>query len=282
MTTKDLPRTLTIAGFDGSGGAGIQADLKTFSALGCYGLTVLTAMPVQNTTGVKAIYDIPTQCVKDQLEATFDDSRIDAIKIGMLQRQDIIETVSDALLKSKSTNIVVDPVMVAKSGHLLLDPNAIEAMKTQLFPLATLITPNLLEASELLGRTIADKEQMEQAAIELLSMGPKAVIVKGGHLIGNCDDCLCIGSSPHDIFWFPQTRIDTQNTHGTGCTFSAAITAYLARGYSICDAVKLAKQYLTNAIAAGANLKIGKGKGPVHHFHQLWEFLSISQSKESL
>lgn len=274
MKEHQLHHALTIAGFDSSGGAGIQADLKTFSALGCYGMSVLTALPVQNTTGVKAIYDIPTTCVAEQIAAIFEDSRVDAIKIGMLQRQDIIETVADALKKEHPRNVVVDPVMVAKSGHLLLDRDAIAAMKTLLFPLATLITPNLMEASELLGRPIECKEQMEQAAIDLLRMGPKAVLVKGGHLNGDCEDCLCIDEEGIRFLWLTAKRTETPNTHGTGCTLSAAIASLLARGYALPEAVQQAKNYLTKAIIAGAHLKIGKGKGPVHHFHALWNQLS--------
>lgn len=261
---------VTIAGFDGSGGAGIQADLKTFSALGCYGMTILTALPVQNTTGVKAIYEISEKCVDEQIAAIFEDICIDAVKIGMLHRRVIIETVAAQLSRWKPSHLVIDPVMVAKSGHKLLLPEAIAAMKELLFPLATVVTPNLMEASELLGRTIETKAQMEQAALDLLQMGPQAIVVKGGHLSGDCDDCLCLNGPKKEIYWFPQNRIDTENTHGTGCTFSAAIASFLARGYSVYDSVKYAKDYLTQALAAGASLKIGKGKGPVHHFYHLW------------
>lgn len=279
MEKNKVYNTLTIAGFDGSGGAGIQADLKTFSALGCYGTTVLTALPVQNTVGVRSIYDISIECIQEQLKAIFDDIRIDAVKIGMLHRADIIESVADLLHHYKAENIVLDPVMVAKSGNKLLLPDAISAMKERLFPMTTILTPNLLEASEILERDIQTKEQMEQAAIDLLDMGSQAVIVKGGHLNGSCDDCLCLKSSKKEMLWFSQPKIHTKNTHGTGCTFSAAIAAFLARGFSIVDAVKYAKEYLTNAIAAGAHLKIGHGHGPVHHFHHLWEFLSLPHNK---
>lgn len=261
-----MQTALTIAGFDGSGGAGIQADLKTFAALGCYGTSALTALPVQNTCGVRSIYEIPTACIQEQIEAILDDIEVDAVKIGMVHRRDIIEAVARYHL----TNIVLDPVMVAKSGHLLLQPEAIAAMKRELFPMAAVITPNLPEASALLGREVATKAQMERAALDLIEMGPQAVVVKGGHLTGSCDDCLCL-SGP-EIHWLPSPKIETKNTHGTGCTFSAAIAAFLARGFSIHEAVKQAKIYLTEAIRAGARLKIGRGNGPLNH---LWNHASL-------
>lgn len=273
MKDNQLFKALSIAGFDGSGGAGIQADLKTFSALGCYATTVLTSLPVQNTCGVRSIYDISTECIEEQMKAILDDISQDAVKIGMLHRPDIIESVAKLLRQYQLKNIVVDPVMVAKSGHKLLLPSAIAAMKQYLLPLATVITPNLLEASELVGREIKTKEQMEKAALELLAMGPKAVIVKGGHLTGDCDDCVCIQNRDIEIYWHRSPRIETLNTHGTGCTFSAAIAAFLARGLNLYDSIHHAKQYITNSIAAGANLEIGQGNGPVHHFHHLWEHL---------
>jgi hydroxymethylpyrimidine/phosphomethylpyrimidine kinase len=268
-------KALSIAGFDGSGGAGIQADLKTFSALGCYGTTVLTALPVQNTVGVRSIYDIQTVCVEEQVRSIYEDIQINATKIGMLHRHAIIEAVADLLREYKVKNIVLDPVMVAKSGDKLLLLDAIAAMKEQLFPLTTVLTPNLLEASEALGREIKTRDQMEQAALELLEMGPQAVVVKGGHLKECCDDCLVIRGAKPEFHWFPSERIETKNTHGTGCTFSAAITAYLARGKSILESVSLAKAYLTRAIKKGANIEIGHGHGPVHHFHHLWDFVDV-------
>lgn len=250
---------LTIAGFDGSGGAGIQADLKTFAALGCYGASALTALPVQNTCGVKSVYEIPTACIREQIEAILEDIPVNAVKIGMLHRRDIIETVA----RYNLANIVLDPVMVAKSGHALLQPDAIAAMKIELFPMVAVITPNLPEASKLLGREVATKAQMEKAALELIEMGPQAVVVKGGHLAGSSDDCLCLRGP--EIHWLPSRKIETKNTHGTGCTFSAAIAAFLARGFPIREAVKRAKNYLTQAIEAGTRLKIGRGNGPLHH-----------------
>jgi hydroxymethylpyrimidine/phosphomethylpyrimidine kinase len=270
---NQLHQVLTIAGFDASGGAGIQADLKTFSALGCYGATALTAIPIQNTLGVRSIYKIETSCLKEQIKAVLDDMEIHATKIGMLYRQDIIESVSAILMQYNSQNIVLDPVMVAKSGDKLLLPSAISAMKQHLLPMTTVLTPNLLEASELLGREVKDKSHMENAAIDLVKMGPRAVLVKGGHLSGSCDDCLCIKNPNIEIHWLTNKRIETKNTHGTGCTMSAAIASYLAKGFSILDSVTKAKNYLTKSIMAGAQLKIGQGNGPVHHFHHLWGHL---------
>lgn len=262
-----LYKVLTIAGFDGSGGAGIQADLKTFSALGCYGTTALTALPIQNTMGVRTVYPIEAICLEEQIKAIMEDISLDAIKIGMLHRQEIIESVANILSYYNASNIVLDPVMVAKSGDKLLLPQAIASMKKRLFSIVTVLTPNLLEASALLGRDICNKIQMERAALDLVQMGPQAVVVKGGHLSGNCDDCLCMNNEVH---WLSSPRIQTRNTHGTGCTFSAAIAAFLAKGFGIFDAVGHAKAYLKEAIEAGKALKIGQGNGPVHHFYHLW------------
>jgi hydroxymethylpyrimidine/phosphomethylpyrimidine kinase len=274
MKNQHIYKALTIAGFDGSGGAGMQADLKTFSALGCYAATALTALPVQNTMGVKSVYEIGVTCLEEQIKAILEDIPMDAIKIGMLHRHEIIESVASLLKQYCATNVVLDPVMVAKSGDRLLKPQAILSMKKCLLPLTTVLTPNLPEASELLERNIHDKNQMEKAAIELVQMGPKAVVLKGGHLNGDCDDCLCINSKNPEIHWLSSYRIHTRNTHGTGCTFSAAIAAFLARGFTILDSVRLAKAYLTQAIDAGKELKIGRGHGPVHHFYHSWNYLT--------
>lgn len=281
MKHQQLYKVLTIAGFDGSGGAGIQADLKTFSALGCYGTTALTALPVQNTMGVRSIYDIETVCLEEQIKAILEDMPMNAIKIGMLHRQEIIESVANILNHYKARNIVLDPVMVAKSGDKLLMPKAISSMKEKLLPITTVLTPNLLEASELLNREIRDKTQMEKAALDLIQMGPQAVVVKGGHLSDDCDDCLCLKNT-NEIHWLSTPRIQTQNTHGTGCTFSAAIAAFLARGFTILDSVSQAKKYLTGAIDAGKHLKIGQGNGPVHHFYHLWNFLPHHENVERI
>jgi hydroxymethylpyrimidine/phosphomethylpyrimidine kinase len=265
-----IHKALTIAGFDGSGGAGIQADLKTFSALKCYGTSVLTALPIQNTQGVKEVYDIAPFCVEDQIKAILNDIPVNAIKVGMLHRQEIIEVVSKLLCHYAAKNIVLDPVMVAKSGDLLLQSDAITTMKKKLFPITTILTPNLSEASALLEREVKTHTQMEKAALELLAMGPQAVVVKGGHLNNNCDDCLALKTPHIKLHWFSTPKIQTRNTHGTGCTFSAAIAAYLARGFPIFEAVGHAKRYLTTSIQAGAHVKWGQGHGPIHHFHHLW------------
>ncbi|MFW9878532.1 MAG: bifunctional hydroxymethylpyrimidine kinase/phosphomethylpyrimidine kinase [Candidatus Thorarchaeota archaeon] len=273
MRNKKFYKVLTIGGFDGSGGAGIQADLKTFSALGCYGTTVLTALPVQNTMGVKSVYSIETSCVEEQIISILEDMHIDAVKVGMLHRGDIIESVVKILKPYNNINIVLDPVMVAKSGDNLLKPQAITKMKEQFFPVTTILTPNLSEASELLGRKIRDRTQMKKAALDLIQMGPQAVIIKGGHLEGDCDDCICLKNSNTEIHWALASRIQTKHTHGTGCTFSAAIAAFLARGFNILDSIMQAKEYLTQAINAGAKLRVGNGNGPVHHFYYLWDCL---------
>ena len=226
------PVALTIAGNDGSGGAGIQADLKTFSALGCYGMSVLTALPIQNTQGVKSIYPLSSTCIRDQIHIIMEDISIDAIKIGMLHEPEIIEVVA-ASLKSHPCTTVLDPVMMAKSGLALMTKNALSVLKQKLFPQVTLITPNVFEASILLEKDIVTKKDMEEAAIELLHFGSEAVVVKGGHLDSPyCEDCLCVGAQ-RMIHWFSSPRITTKNTHGTGCTFSSAITAFLAKGYSL-------------------------------------------------
>lgn len=257
-------KCLSIAGFDGSGGAGIQADLKTFSALGCYGMTVLTALPVQNTCGVRSCYDIPLPCIEEQLHTIFDDIVPDGIKIGMLFSAPIIELVAQFLTKRASgIPIILDPVMVAKSGHRLLQPEAIEILKTQLIPQTTLITPNLPEAYALIHPT-DDHHQLAEA---LLTLGSQAVLLKGGH---------AEGTQSNDLFFnrdgtyqlLESTRIESNNTHGTGCTLSAAICAGTARGLSILDACITAKHYLTGAILAAKDQSVGKGHGPVDHFYQ--------------
>lgn len=272
MNQKKHFHALTIAGFDGSGGAGIQADLKTFSALGCYGTTVLTALPVQNTRGVQSIYSISDQCIEEQLKAILEDIEIDAVKIGMLHRPEVIHIVAKILKQYPKLKIVLDPVMMAKNGKAFLTTAAIEMLKEKLFPLVTLLTPNLPEASVLLQRDVSTQAQMEQAALDLMRMGPEAVVIKSGHLAhGLCDDCLCIGHRFPEMYWFSSPRIETKNTHGTGCTFSAAVTAYLSKGMNMIDAVDGAKRYLFRCIEAGADFTIGHGNGPVHHFFSLWK-----------
>lgn len=260
-----MKTALTIAGSDSSGGAGIQADLKTFSALEVYGMSVITAVTAQNTCGVRAIADIPTDVIHAQIEAIYEDIPVDALKIGMLSRSEIISTVANTLKKVEATNIVLDPVMVSKSGHHLLQQEAITSLTEQLFPLATVITPNLPEAEAVLKQTIETEADMKEACIELKKLGPAHVLLKGGHLSGNPTDFLYDGETFHV---FKQERIHTANTHGTGCTLSSAIAAHLAKGFPLVEAVAAAKTYITGAIKH--SFKLGQGHGPTHHFYKLY------------
>jgi hydroxymethylpyrimidine/phosphomethylpyrimidine kinase len=269
MDKKKYFRVLTIAGSDSGGGAGIQADLKTFSALGCYGMSVVTAITAQNTVNVRAIHKIPAKIVGDQIDAVIEDIGVDAVKVGMLQTPEVIKTVSKHLKKWKVENIIVDPVMVAKSGDKLLLDNAVDALKSKMLPLATVITPNIPEAEVLLQRKINNKQEMSDAAKDLLKLGPHAVLLKGGHFGGpESPDCLMLANER--LYWYDAHRIDSDNTHGTGCTLSSAVAAYLARGHSLVESVPRAKKYINSAIIAGSDYKIGKGHGPVHHFYKLW------------
>ena len=260
-------KCLSIAGFDGSGGAGIQADLKTFSALGCYGMTVLTALPIQNTVGVKKCYDIPVTTIIEQLETIFEDIKPDAIKIGMLFSTSIIEAIANFLKKNaQSIPIVTDPVMIAKSGDHLLLPDAVEALKRILIPMSIIITPNLPEAYTLLGY----RGDFEDVGRELSKLTPGAVLLKGGHATGLVSNDLFIN---HDgaMEVISAERINSKNTHGTGCTLSAAIAAFLARGYSLLDSCKMAKHYLWHALKDVEYQSVGNGHGPVNHFYEIWK-----------
>jgi hydroxymethylpyrimidine/phosphomethylpyrimidine kinase len=260
---------LTIAGSDPSGGAGIQADLKTFAALGVYGASVITALTAQNTTGVFGIHDVPGDFVAQQIDAVFSDLTIDAVKIGMLARADVIATVARGLDRHQARNVVLDPVMVATSGDRLLRADAVAALRRELFPRARLITPNLPEAAALLETAPARTETEMQAQGErLLAAGAKAVLIKGGHGEGAEAVDLLIDATGTTRLAAP--RISTTNTHGTGCTLSSAIAAGLAKGLALPDAVRAAKAYVTAAIAAATGLEIGHGHGPLHHFHAWW------------
>jgi hydroxymethylpyrimidine/phosphomethylpyrimidine kinase len=262
-------KCLSIAGFDGSGGAGLQADLKTFSATGTYGMTVLTVIPVQNTCGVRSCYEIPLSCIKEQLETIFDDIRPDAIKIGALFSAEIIELVASFLTQhARNIPIILDPVMVAKSGDILLKATAIDVLKTQLIPLVDLITPNIPEAEIL----ISQGHKKKALAHKLLDLGCKAVLLKGGHEHSATSDDLFISRDHEEILSAP--RIDSKNTHGTGCTLSAAIASFVAQDVPLLDACKKAKAYLFEAMRHSKEINIGKGNGPVHHFHHLWNYLS--------
>ena len=262
---------LTIAGSDSGGGAGIQADLKTFSACGVYGASVLTALTAQNTQGVTAIHDVPVDFIRAQMDAVFDDLAVNAVKIGMLSQVPIIQTVAEGLRHHKPSAIVLDPVMVAESGDPLLAQEAEGSLVTQLFPIADVITPNLHEAARLLGSEMADsREEMEQQCRRLLAMGAKAVLLKGGHSKGaDAEDCLLSGDG--EAVWYSAPFIDTKNTHGTGCSLSSAIASHLALGQDLPEAIRRAKAWLSQAIAHADSLQIGSGAGPVHHFHQFWD-----------
>lgn len=267
---KKYQRVLTIAGSDSGGGAGIQADLKTFAANGCYGLSVITALTAQNTVGVSGIHPVPVDFVRQQMEAVLSDIGTDAVKIGMLFSPELIHTVAEVLTAYEVSNIVLDPVMVATSGDKLLQDEAIEALKMTLIPIADIITPNLPEASVLLDREMVSPDRIDQAARNICRLGCGSVLIKGGHLQGQAsDDCLYLGDSDQFHF-FPAKRVATRNTHGTGCTLSSAIAANIAKGNDILAAVKNAKHYISGAIAAGAAYTIGRGHGPVHHFYRFF------------
>jgi hydroxymethylpyrimidine/phosphomethylpyrimidine kinase len=263
-------RALTIAGSDSGGGAGIQADLKTFSALGCFGMSAVTALTAQNTRVVTGIFPVPPEFIGQQIDAVMADIGVDAVKIGMLHSPGVIEIVAKKLSDWKCPNIVVDPVMISKSGDKLLQEDAVLALKECLVPLATLITPNLPEASVLLGRPVENREEMNPAARDLAALGSANVLVKGGHLAGD-DSCdLLYQSRTGTLTELFAKRIHTPNSHGTGCTLSSAIAANLAKGVDLETAVKNAKAYIMGALSAGADYQTGKGHGPVHHFYDLW------------
>ena len=270
MSEKTYRRVLTIAGSDSSGGAGIQADLKTFAANGCYGMSVITALTAQNTQGVAAIHAAPVDFVAKQLDAVLGDVGADAVKIGMLFSPELIEAVARKLQEYRVARIVLDPVMVAQSGDKLLRDDAVAALQTHLIPLAEIVTPNIPEAEVLLGRKIPGAAEMPAAAEDLMRFGCRNVLVKGGHLEGAAsDDCLFLGAEKR-LVRLPGARIETRNNHGTGCTLSSAIAAFLARDLGMEEAVRRAKAYVAAAIQAGAAYRIGHGHGPVHHFWPYW------------
>ena len=274
MTDRQAPkkycRVLTIAGSDSGGGAGIQADLKTFSANGCYGMSVITALTAQNTVGVTGIHPVPVDFVRAQIEAVLSDIGADAVKIGMLFSPELIKCVAAELDRFQVEKIVLDPVMVATSGDKLLQDDAVQALKDHLVPMASIITPNLPEAEVLAGHAITSPDGVARAAAELTGLGCPDILIKGGHLEdGDSDDLLYLGREKRRVF-LPADRIDTTNTHGTGCTLSSAIAANMARGRGVEEAVRLAKEYITGAIAAGADYELGRGHGPVHHFYRFF------------
>lgn len=272
---KKYARVLTIAGSDSGGGAGIQADLKTFSALGCYGMSAISALTAQNTVGVSGIHDVPTNFIVDQMNAVFDDIGVDAVKTGMLHRPEVIQKVAQALKSRNVSNLVIDPVMFAKSGDKLLLDEAISALREELIPLATVLTPNIPEAELLLNRRLDSSKDLAQAAKDLCDLGPQAVVVKGGHLKDNISDDWLFIKKTERIGVAVQLhckRIDTNNLHGAGCSFSAAIASFLALGNSIEHSVNLSREFITGAITAGSDFKLGKGNGPIMHFYKFWDF----------
>lgn len=263
------PIAVTIAGSDSGGGAGIQADLKTFSALGVYGASVIAALTAQNTQGVTAIHDVPAEFIAAQIDAVFSDLDVNAVKIGMLSQPAAIRAVADGLSRYRQEKIVLDPVMVAASGDRLLAPEAIAVLRTELIPRATIITPNLPEAATLLEAPVAQNEnEMREQGEKLLALGARAVLIKGGH--GGGPESVDLLIEPTSVARLAAGRIATNNTHGTGCTLSSAIAAGLAKGFDLAESVRQAKAYVTDAIAASDRLNIGKGHGPVHHFHRWW------------
>jgi hydroxymethylpyrimidine/phosphomethylpyrimidine kinase len=262
---KSIRKALTIAGSDSGAGAGIQADLKTFAALGVYGTSAITAITAQNTVGVTQVFELSPKLVAAQIDAVIGDIGAQAAKTGMLASAAIIDVVAAKIKQHRLRNLVVDPVMVATSGDLLIKKNAVAALRSQLLPLATVATPNLPEAEELTGMKLRSSEEIEEAARRIIKMGARSVVIKGGHAKGPAVDLFFDGKR---FAALSAARIRTKNTHGTGCTFSAAIAAYLAMGESVDGAVRLAKKYITAAIRAG--FRVGAGHSPVHHFHQLW------------
>lgn len=257
---------LTIAGSDSGGGAGIQADIKTFAALGMYGMTAITAITAQNTLGVYEVLELDPEIIKAQIDAVFRDIRVDAVKIGMVCNAGIIRQIASSLKEWGAVNIVLDPVMISTSGYQILKQEAIETLKKEMFPLAAVVTPNLPEAEVLSGKRIINTEDMEHAAKAIFCLGPKSVLIKGGHLEGDACDLFFDGEKV-SVFTVP--RINKKNTHGTGCTLSSAIAAHLASGFDLITAVGKSKEYLTGAIEH--SFPLGNGAGPVHHFYKYYE-----------
>ena len=261
---KKTCSVLSIAGFDNSGGAGIQADIKTISSLGCYATSVLTALPIQNTQGVRGLFHIPATVVTEQLQAVFEDIYPDAVKIGMVYSIEIIEQLV-SFLKDYKGSVIFDPVMTASSGHSLMQKEIAEACIKHLFPLVTLVTPNLNEAGILIGQPVSTENEMQVAGKQILEMGSQAVLMKGGHLSQPVLTSYLIQHHKAPVT-FTSHKVDTQNTHGSGCTLSSAIASYLAQQFSLEQSVEAALSYTHQAIMEGAQLQIGKGSGPLNHF----------------
>lgn len=265
MKTR-VPRAMTVAGSDSGGGAGIQADLKTFAAFGVYGTSAITAITAQNTVGVVAVHELPPKMVAAQIDAVVKDIGVDGAKTGMLANTGIIEVVAEKVKEHRIEKLVVDPVMVAKSGDPLLRPEAIQALKERLLPFAYIVTPNLPEAEVLVGRKLEGEEEIREAAKEIHGMGPKFVVIKGGHRTGDATDFLFDGNRFQE---FRAERIKTPHTHGTGCTFAAGLTACLAKGMTTAEALAAVKAYVTEALTQA--YPVGNGRSPVHHFYGFWE-----------
>lgn len=261
-----MKKVLSIAGSDCSGGAGIQADLKTFSAHGVFGMSVIVSVVAENTSRVIGIQDITPDMIKKQIDAVFEDIEVDAIKIGMLSTPSCMNAVAEKLMQYQPKNVVIDPVMYAKNGCPLMEPTAIATLINTIIPLADVLTPNIPEAEKIADMKISSVADMETAAKRIVSMGCKAIVVKGGHGTGNALDVLFDGKK---IYHYETRRIDTKNTHGTGCTFSSAIASHLAKGLSIPEAAQKAKEYVTTAIEH--SLAIGHGNGPTNHFYDLYK-----------
>ncbi len=268
---KHYKRVLTIAGSDPSGGAGIQADLKTMSACGCYGMSAITAVVDENTIGVTGVHPVPVDFVRGQIRSVLDDIGADAVKIGMLHSSELIKAVKETLSNYQISNIVLDPVMVATSGDKLLQDEAIDSLKNDLIPFVRVITPNTPEAEILLGQKIERQDDLPRVIKGLSCNGNVSVLLKAGHLEEEELTDLFYNAETDEILELHSRRIDTPNTHGTGCTLSSAVASFLAHGLSLNDAVKQAKEYIDQAIRKGQEYEIGKGHGPVHHFYRFWE-----------
>jgi phosphomethylpyrimidine kinase len=264
-------RVLTIAGSDPCGGAGIQADIKTISACGCYAMSAITAIVDQNSLGVYGIHPVPTNFIKGQIKSVLEDYGVDAIKIGMLHSEEQIIGVCEALVGYPASNIVIDPVMVATTGSPLLQENALKAIKNALLPIARIITPNIPEAEKLTGISIDSEKEMQEASQELSFSGKISVLLKGGHLSGNELVDILFNAETNETLEFRSPKIDTGNTHGTGCTLSSAIASFLAHGMNVTEAACKAKTYISEAILQGAPYSIARGHGPVHHFYNFWK-----------
>ncbi len=263
---SNVPSAMTIAGSDSGAGAGIQADLKTFAALGVYGTSVITAVTAQNTYSVTDIHELPVETVVAQIDAVMEDIGADAVKTGMLSSPEIIGAVAERVKALSMPNLVVDPVMVAKSGDRLLRKEAARSLIEELLPLATVVTPNIPETEALVGYAVESDADVQKAARDIARMGAASVVIKGGHREGPVVDTLYSDGVFRE---FSAPRIETKNTHGTGCTFASAVAAYLARGRSVEQAVYHAKEYVTESIRSAYS--IGSGHGPVHHFHKFWK-----------